>query len=160
MNASDVKFIAIHCSATKPSVNVDAAMIDRWHRKQGWLQIGYHFVITRAGKVEKGRPLGMQGAHVAGFNDRSIGICLAGGIGESSDRPENNFTDDQFAALGELLNELRPQFPADVVVQGHRDFFGDTNKDGVIDRRDWLKDCPCFDVKSWVKETGVWIQKQ
>ena len=27
--------------------------------------------------------------------------------------------------------------------------FGDTNKDGKIDSRDWLKECPCFDVKSW-----------
>ena len=26
------------------------------------------------------------------------------------------------------------------VIQGHRDFFGDTNKDGKIDSRDWLKD--------------------
>lgn len=157
MNASDVKFIAIHCSASKPSAKVDAADIDRMHRKKGWLQIGYHFVITRTGKVETGRPLWMQGAHVAGFNDCSIGICLAGGLNETTGKPENNFTDDQFAALTILLNELRPKFPIDVVVQGHRDFFGDTNKDGQINSRDWLKDCPCFDVQQWMEETGVWM---
>ena len=35
-------YIFIHCSATKPSMDVDAKEIDRWHRARGFLKIGYH----------------------------------------------------------------------------------------------------------------------
>ena len=47
--------IIIHCAATKPSMNVDAKVIDRWHREKGWLKIGYHYVICRDGTIEIGR---------------------------------------------------------------------------------------------------------
>ena len=48
-------YIFIHCSATKPSMDVDAKEIDRWHRARGFLKIGYHFVIKRDGTKEIGR---------------------------------------------------------------------------------------------------------
>lgn len=132
-----VDYIVVHCSATKPSVKVDAAMINRWHREKGWLKIGYHFVIGRDGKVETGRELHEVGAHVAGFNHVSIGICLAGGVGEDG-KAENNFTPDQFAALRRVLTYLKGQHPK-AVIQGHRDF------------PKVAKDCPSFNVKKWLE---------
>jgi N-acetyl-anhydromuramyl-L-alanine amidase AmpD len=74
-----------------------------------------------------------------GFNSQSVGICLIGGINKQG-KSENNFTVDQWVALGELVIQLKERFPNAEVV-GHRDF---TNV---------AKDCPCFDVKSWYKET-------
>jgi hypothetical protein len=137
MLAADVKYIAVHCAATKASQDIGATEIDRWHRAKGWIMIGYHFVIKRDGTVEKGRALDMPGAHVNGFNSVSLGICLVGGL-DAAGKSENNFTKAQLAALTKLLATLARQFPA-ASVQGHRDFPG------------VKKDCPCFDVRSWLK---------
>ncbi|WP_343192856.1 hypothetical protein, partial [Xylella fastidiosa] len=41
----------MHCSATKPSQNVGVREIRQWHKEQGWLDVGYHFIIKRATSV-------------------------------------------------------------------------------------------------------------
>ena len=136
-------FIAIHCAATKPSANIGAADIDRWHRAQGWRCIGYHFVIRRDGTVEEGRDVEVIGAHVEGYNSNSVGICLVGGVSEKDvNIPENNFTPAQFAALKKLLLELREKYPT-AHIQGHRDFPG------------VKKACPSFAVSGWLKSEGI-----
>ena len=33
-------------------------------------------------------------------------------------------------------------------VLGHRDLSTDLNGDGVIQKQEWMKACPCFNVKS------------
>ena len=139
----DVKFIAIHCSATNVSQDVGAAEIDRWHRNRGFLKIGYHFVIRRNGQLEIGRPITERGAHVEDFNHCSIGICMVGGVDMSKQmKPENNFTKNQFDTLKKLVESLKTQFP-DAVVQGHRDF------------PDVAKACPSFSVADWLETVGL-----
>jgi len=59
-----VNKIVIHCSATPEGRNVSASTIDGWHRKRGFNQIGYHYVIGLDGKIEAGRPVNVMGAHV------------------------------------------------------------------------------------------------
>lgn len=143
LQTADVNFIAVHCSATPPTMDVGAAEIDRWHRQRGFLKIGYHFVIRRNGQVEKGRATNEVGAHIEGHNSESIGICLVGGVDASKlQKPQNNFTPEQFAALDKLLRELRPTYPT-AVIQGHRDF------------PNVAKACPSFDVKPWVSKQGI-----
>lgn len=58
--------------------NTSAEDIDRWHRARGWSGIGYHAVVRLDGDVEGGRPAEHVGAHVKGFNRRSLGVCLSG----------------------------------------------------------------------------------
>lgn len=135
-NLRAVDYLVVHCAATRASMDIGAAEIKAWHRKQGWLDIGYHHVIRRNGAVEPGRPEDRPGAHARGFNHVSIGICLAGGVGEDGKTPENNFTDAQFAALRQLLNDLIQRYPHAKIV-GHRDL-PNVNKA-----------CPSFDVKEW-----------
>ena len=131
--------IVIHCSATKPDVDVGVRDIRQWHvQGQGWRDIGYHLVIRLSGLVEAGRPLEQIGAHVAGHNADSVGICLVGGLGENG-RPEAAFTPEQWAALRAKLAELKNAFP-EALILGHRDFPGVT------------KACPSFDVKTWLAE--------
>ncbi|WP_396190007.1 N-acetylmuramoyl-L-alanine amidase [Flavobacterium sp.] len=145
--ARDVEHIVVHCSATPADMDIGATEIKRWHRERGFRDIGYHYVIRRDGAVQRGRHLNRDarldnseaGAHVAGINSISVGVCLVGGVRREGAKlvAEANFTPLQFAALRTLLAELRVQFPkADV--QGHRD-----HAKG--------KDCPSFDVKAWVK---------
>lgn len=128
-------FIAIHCSATKPGMNIGASEIRQWHKDKGWEDIGYHYVIRRDGTLENGRDLNAVGAHVAGFNSRSVGICLVGGISDLG-HSENNFTKEQFQTLETLVKKLTKVWPH-AIVQGHRDF------------PNVKKDCPCFDVRDW-----------
>jgi N-acetylmuramoyl-L-alanine amidase len=135
MDASQVRYIVVHCSASKPTQKVDAAVIDRWHRQRGFRKIGYHYVINRDGVVELGRMLDEAGAHAYGFNDCSVGICLVGGI-NAAGKAENNFTPAQFEELKAKLEELLVKFPKAQIV-GHRDLPG------------VKKDCPSFDVRTW-----------
>jgi N-acetylmuramoyl-L-alanine amidase len=43
----------------------------------GWNGIGYNYFIEKDGTIQTGRGLHI-GAHARGYNDESIGICLAG----------------------------------------------------------------------------------
>jgi len=130
-----VRYLVVHCSATPPKAKVNATVIDRWHRQQGWRKIGYHYVINRDGAVETGRTLDEVGAHVEGFNAVSVGICLVGGVDEKL-KPQDNFTEAQRRKLAVLLKTLLKSYPkADVL--GHRDL------------PKVKKDCPSFDVRAW-----------
>ncbi len=131
-----VEYIAIHCSATPPSMDIGAETIRKWHKDRGWNDIGYHVVIRRNGEVEYGRAFGVRGAHIRGFNSKSIGVCLIGGV-DLDMEAEDNFTDEQFKTLDRVLTALQGLFP-EAVVQGHRDF------------PNVHKACPSFDVKKWL----------
>lgn len=147
-----VKYIVVHCSATRAGHDIGATEIDAMHKKRGWGRIGYHRVIRIDGTIEAGRSLNEVGAHVYGHNRSSIGICLVGGIDDKG-RPSTTFTPAQLASLAGLLEDLRPMFPGAEVL-GHRDLSPDIDGDGVVERHEWLKDCPCFDVRWWLR-TGV-----
>ncbi len=127
-------FIVIHCSATPAKMDIGAKEIDRWHRAKGWFRIGYHFVIRRDGSVEYGRELNTVGAHAVGFNERSVGVCLVGGLAEDGKTSNNNYTPAQWLTLDKLVSELESQFPQAKVV-GHRDLLS--------------TQCPAFNVKEW-----------
>lgn len=148
MSRPRTDFIVIHCSATKPSQDVDAREIDRWHRRQGWLKIGYHWVIKRDGTLETGRLLSEAGAHVKGYNDRSIGICMVGGVAEASGKPESNFTPAQWETLEGTVVSMLGLYPRATVV-GHRDLSPDLNGNGKVEPNEYTKACPSFDVKQW-----------
>jgi len=133
-------YLVVHCADTKPSMDIGVKEIDRWHRERGWFCCGYHYVIRRNGKIERSkRHLDQPGAHVRGWNHCSLGICLVGGMAEDSDKPECNFTEDQWGALHFLLTQLtkNPPVPGPCKVQGHRDFPKVT------------KACPTFDAIPW-----------
>ena len=128
--------IFVHCSASKPSMDIDVKEIDRWHRERGFLKVGYHFVIKRDGTKETGRDLMEAGAHVKTYNHRSIGICLVGGVSETDINVwEDNFVSEQYATLYNLLVDLKEQFP-EAKVMGHNEVSS--------------KACPSFNVQEWL----------
>lgn len=138
--------IVIHCTATKEGQNFRAADIDRWHRQRGWKMIGYNYVIGLDGKIEEGRPLTMNGAHCKGWNDHSIGIVYVGGL-DSSGKSKDTRTLAQKKAMHLLVEQLMEKYPTIVDVLGHRDTSPDLNGNGKVDPHEWIKDCPCFDVR-------------
>lgn len=145
--------IIIHCSATRATQDIGVKTLRQWHTApkpagRGWLDVGYHYVIRRSGKVELGRDLDGDGlvddevgAHAFGWNSNSIGICLIGGVAQDGTTPEPNFTDAQMAALGALILAKTQQYPG-ARVMGHRDTGA-------------KKACPSFDVGKWLAEYGL-----
>lgn len=128
LNKENIKYIVIHCSDT--SDNDKALDIHKLHLKFGWDGIGYHKIITKKGVVENGRPEYWKGAHVFGFNDVSLGICLIG---------KRNFNTSQLNALKKILKLWKSRYP-EAKVLGHNDF------------PNTKKTCPNFDVKFWLKK--------
>jgi N-acetyl-anhydromuramyl-L-alanine amidase AmpD len=152
LDPKDIRYIVVHCSATRIGRDIGRNEIDLVHKARGWGRIGYHRVIRIDGTIEAGRALNEVGAHVYGHNRESIGICLIGGVDDHG-RSAMTFTPAQFASLAGLLEELSIMFPGAEVL-GHRDLSPDVDGDGVIERHEWLKDCPCFDTRHWLR-TGV-----
>ena len=121
-------------------MDIGAELIREWHLARGWKDIGYHRVIKRNGIIENGRDFETVGAHVAGYNSDSIGICLVGGI-DKNGTPEDNFTPEQHTALMAEIIRIRKLYP-DIMICGHRDL--DPNKA-----------CPSFDVREWLNKVGL-----
>ncbi len=47
-------------------------------RDRKWADIGYHYIIDRAGRVIEGRSVAYQGAHVSQQNEHNVGVMLLG----------------------------------------------------------------------------------
>lgn len=146
--------IVIHCTATRPGQDVHASDIDKWHKERGFAMIGYNYVVTLDGTIETGRPLTRDGAHcntagVSGlaYNKHSIGIVYVGGL-DAFGNPADTRTPEQKKALSELVWRLMDEYPTIVEIIGHRDASPDLNKDGKITPNEWIKQCPCFDVRA------------
>lgn len=150
--------IVIHCSATPPEMDVGWKWIRDLHTApkskggRGWADGGYHEVIRRDGTVEHGRNHATIGAHVAGFNKSSLGICMIGGVRRATRNgkdvliAENNFTPAQFDTLEAMLREFSAKYPG-AKISGHRDF-------------DKGKECPSFSVRDFLTARGwerTWV---
>lgn len=141
-NRVETDLIVVHCSANPAGRDVTTEDIRKWHIAKGWSDIGYHYVIRLNGDVEAGRPLEQVGAHVYGYNQNSVGICLIGGVdADNINKAEDTFTAAQKESLRGLILSLRKTYP-DAKVCGHRDL-------------DNKKACPSFDVTSWLKLVGL-----
>ena len=72
----DIKYLIIHCSASKITSNFSVAALRHLHVDiNHWSDIGYHFYITKDGVIHDCRPVNITGAHCKGYNSCSIGIC-------------------------------------------------------------------------------------
>ena len=151
-------FLVVHCSATRPALDIGVREIREWHIAKGWADCGYHVVIRRNGLIEFGRHFDEVGAHVAGMNTVSVGVCLVGGLyengGEADDDFAGLFTEEQAHALADVLTVLEAAYP-DASIVGHRDLSPDLDKDGKVERHEWLKTCPGFDVRAFCAARGL-----
>lgn len=139
--------IIVHCSATPDGKDYTVDDIRRWHKQRGYSDVGYHYIVYRNGQLVQGRDINVIGAHAAGHNAHSVGICYIGGMSADNSRPEDTRTLRQKARLLSLLVDLRKLYPNARIV-GHRDLSEDKNGDGIIDSSEWMKACPSFDAKS------------
>lgn len=124
--------LIVHCSATPEGRHTTVEEIDAWHKQRGFNSIGYHYVIYLDGSIHKGRDEKEIGAHCAGQNTNSIGVCYIGGVAKDGKTPKDTRTDAQKRSLIELLKELKGKYP-NATIHGHREFAA--------------KACPSFDAK-------------
>ena len=126
--------LIVHCSATREGQYISVDTIRDWHvNGRGWNDIGYHFYIDLDGNILKGRDIAKIGAHVAGHNRYSIGICYCGGVEEDGKTPKDTRNEKQKEALLAVLRTLKAMYP-DASIHSHRDFA--------------KKACPSFDATS------------
>lgn len=144
-NSRAMDTIVIHCSATKEGKDYSAADIKKWHLQRGFKDVGYHFVIKLDGTIEIGRPLNKIGAHVTNHNTGNIGICYIGGL-SNNNKAKDTRTDKQKESLNNLITFLKTFIPIKEI-KGHRDYSKDLNNNGIIEPNEYMKECPCFDVK-------------
>lgn len=130
-----VNKIVVHCSASDIEAHDNIETIRKWHVDQnGWDDIGYHYFITKDGKIHNARDIEtipaaqkiydpISGKDKA-YNTNSIAICLSG---------EYLFTFKQFNSLQYLVNLINIEYNRILKILGHRD----------LDSR---KTCPNFDL--------------
>lgn len=90
--------------------------IQTLHREdRQWADVAYHFFVGKDGTLYEGRDIAVRGAHVAGANTGSLGICLLGNF--MIDAP----TAEQMTALIGLSRWVVQRLQL-THVAGHRDF--------------------------------------
>lgn len=110
---------------------IGSEAIDKVHRARGWAGIGYHFIVKRDGSIQIGRDINKTGAHVGGFNTRSVGISFVAGYKCTSDKykgipphsevgPES-ITQAQHEAFKAFMSAWYTVFPGGCAY-GHMDF--------------------------------------
>lgn len=127
----DINRIILHCSATVEGNDYSVDTIRVWHKKRGWSDIGYHWVIRLDGTIEVGRPLEKSGAHTKGENKDSVGVCYIGGLDEDG-KPKDTMNPEQEKAWRMIVLSLRTLY-GDLTIHGHNEFSN--------------KACPSFIVK-------------
>ena len=153
---AELKRLVIHCTATREGREVSGDEIRRWHTSpkskggRGWKQVGYSDLIHLNGGVENLVPYNedqkadpwevTNGA--AGYNSTSRHVVYVGGYAIDGFTTKDTRTAAQKKALEKYVRAFVRQHPQAEVV-GHRDLPG------------VAKACPCFDVKRWLRETGI-----
>lgn len=139
-SSTSVKYIVIHCSATRSTRDYTAEQLLRDHKTRGFRTVGYHFYIRRDGSVTQHRKLLEVGAHCRPWNRCSIGICYEGGL-DADGRPADTRTPEQTEQFILLLMRMVKIFPG-VRIRGHRDMPGSIPKA-----------CPCLMRRGY---SGTW----
>lgn len=136
--ARPIREIIIHCTASQEGVHKTVNDIRQQHKKQGWSDIGYHYVIYLDGTLEEGRPINKVGAHCTNHNTGSIGIVYVGGISKNL-QPKDTRTPQQKETLIRLVKDLMKLYNLSIYqVKGHCEYAN--------------KACPSFDMNEFRKQ--------
>lgn len=96
-----INTIVVHVTDSPDDKDIGVKEIRQWHLDRGWSDIGYHYVIRRNGKVEKGRDVNTPGAHVKGHNKNSLGVVWVG---------REQMTIEQIGSLVSLVFKLMCEY--------------------------------------------------
>jgi N-acetylmuramoyl-L-alanine amidase len=131
-----ITHIVLHCTATPQNTTVESIQ-KYWREEKKWISPGYHHIILPDGTIKDLLPIEKVSNGVAGHNANSIHISYIGGV-DKHGKAIDNRTDAQKASQILLLKKYVEMFHP-VIICGHRDFPG------------VKKECPSFDVKTWLE---------
>lgn len=135
-----ISYIVLHC--TGANQNQSTEEIKRyWKNTLGWENVGYHVIIDADGTYERLAPDSAVTNGVKGHNAHSIHICYKGGW--ENGKAVDNRTPAQKKTMLTLVKAMKVKYP-NTKILGHRDFL-------VPGKPGW-KECPSFDVKSWLQQ--------
>lgn len=152
--SKSLKYLVIHCTATREGREVSSNEIRHWHTDpvnkggRGWKQVGYTDMIHLDGRVERlvknnedewVDPWEITNG-VAGYNSVSRHVVYVGGYAADGQTVKDTRTSAQGAALEKYVREFHRRHPR-VKIVGHNELAA--------------KACPCFDVQKWLKEKGI-----
>ena len=157
MNAKDIKYIVIHCTAGFQNAEKVQDYFTRPVSKggRGWNTGGYHRIIEQDGAIKKMYPFSTITNGVRGFNSNCIHISYVGGIKVVNSKfiAKDTRTNQQKYAIQlsivEAINWLKENgknIKEDLTILGHRDFSEDKNGNGSIESNERIKECPSFDA--------------
>jgi N-acetylmuramoyl-L-alanine amidase len=138
--------VVVHWAGTYLNQDLGAEDIHQWHKQKGWSGIGYHYIMRRDGRLQRGRPIGKTGAHAGdnGHNKYSIGISFIAGYNcPTGTKNSNKFisadsiTPEQMKTFEMFMSSFYHVWPGGQAY-GHVD----TDNKGKID--------PGFDVQEYV----------
>ena len=95
----EIDTVFIHATETTTDKNIGASEINSMQiaLNNEFDGIGYHYVIRRDGRLQRGRPVNKKGDHTMTQNDTSIGVVLVGGLNcASSESNPTNFRSQSF----------------------------------------------------------------
>ena len=140
-----VSSVIIHATDTFSNKNIGAEEIDAIHKKLGGASkgIGYHYVIRRDGRLQRGKDLTKEGDHCSAgnYDQTSIGIVMVGGIDSPSteqtfQRTSSSFTRAQYDTLEMFLQSFYNHVPGGEVF-GHNDI-EETELDPYFDVQEYI----------------------
>lgn len=146
-----IKHIVVHCTASSQKTTIKTLL--GFFKARGWRMPGYHYAITTDGAIHQLLDEACIANGVKGHNAHSIHVAYIGGVEMREGKlvSVDNRTPEQKDSLLVLLSELKARYP-EAIIQGHRDFSPDINGNGIVDRWERIKDCPCFDAKIEYKD--------
>jgi len=125
----DITEVVVHATESYTDKDIGAIEINNIHNELGHDGIGYHYVIRRDGRLQRGRPINRNGEHAPlnGHDIYSIGLVLVGGLNISSGaenptdfRSAQAFTREQYTTLEKFLRSFYRKYPGGQVF-GHND---------------------------------------
>jgi len=151
-NMRAIKYGVMHCTSG-PQSQTTEEIFRYWQKTNKWTTVGYHFDINADGTIEQLQEIALPSNGVKGYNSNSIHICYKGGITPGGS-PIDNRTEAQIKSQLLLISFFKQKFP-NIIFLGHRDFSTDTNGNGIIDKWEWIKSCPCYDVREDLAKRGA-----
>ena len=147
-----IKYLCIHCSATRENAHYTGEDIREWHKDKGWKVVGYHWFIDLFGEIEELHEINddniLQKSEVVngcwGINSKSLHVCYCGGT-DANGKPKDTRNQVQRESLESLVKRLIRTYP-DIKVLGHNQ---------AIYPGRVQKACPSFFVPHWLEFIGV-----
>ena len=142
----EVTEVVVHWTGTFLNQDIGSDEVHEWHQQRGFSGCGYHYVVRKDGRIQRGRPVNKVGAHARdnGHNNRSIGISFAAGYNCMSGTRERHhyinsgsINEKQFAAFDQFMANFYKVYPG-AQAWGH------------VDTDDKGKTDPGFDVEQYV----------